>query len=264
MEFGPILRCSSSMVTKNRPVKRLIETYEAGEGRAQIVESPSQLSSILWRAFKGELGRRNVAITMMLFGSGMRINEVAQLTIKDLLRPNGELKGTFILPGKYTKTGKSRVVYIVVPQQIEALDLWLAERIYEKAMASGEDTYRGLIPDSPLFLSKKGKNWRKFAFNAKRYKTKEGMKETLVCSSLENLMRDIIKGAGLQGGSSHSGRRSLATWLDRKGCALEVIQDILNHEDPDMSLVYVEPWQRRIEQAYKNSLKGVKMPEALK
>jgi len=199
----------------------------------------------------------------MLFGSGMRINEVAQLKIKDVYQPDGELKKTFSIPAKYTKTNKSRAAYIIAPQQRQALTFWSDQRLAEKAMLSKDGSFGGLLNDSPLFLSKKS-GWRKFAFNTKRYKTKDGVKEILVCSSLENLMREILKGAGIEGGSSHSGRRTLATWLDRKGCDLELIRYILNHEDPEMTIEYIDPSLVRIEKAYKQLMKEVKMPEALK
>jgi integrase/recombinase XerD len=251
------------MVSKSRPVRRLIDVYVPGEGKAQVVERPGQLIDVLWRASRGDLGRRNVAITWMLFGAGMRINEVAQLKVKDVYRPDGELKKTFIIPAKYTKTNKSRVAYLVVPQQRQAIDDWKTQRIDEKAMLGDDEAYGGLSGGSPLFLSKKG-TWRKFAFNTKRYQTKSGEKEVLVCSSLENLMREILKGAGIQGGSSHSGRRTLATWLDRKGCDLELIRYILNHEDPEMTIEYIDPSQQKIEQAYKTVMKDIKMPKALK
>lgn len=251
------------MVSRNRPVKRLSDVYSAGEGKAQVIERPGQLSDVLWRAYRGELGRRNVAITWMLFGSGMRINEVAQLKVKDVYRPDGALKKTFIIPAKYTKTHKTRVAYIVAPQHRQAVESWREHRVVERAMISDDGSYGGLSGDSPLFLSKKG-TWRKFAFNTKRYKTSEGVKEILVCSSLENMMREILKGSGIQGGSSHSGRRTLATWLDRKGCDLELIRYILNHEDPEMTIEYIDPSLKRIEAAYKSLMSGVKMPEALK
>lgn len=90
------------MVAKSS-VRRLIDVYEPGEGKAQVVDRPSQLSDVLWRASRGELGRRNVAITWMLFGAGMRINEVAQLKVKDVFRPDGELKKTFIIPANTPK-----------------------------------------------------------------------------------------------------------------------------------------------------------------
>ncbi|MEL0638746.1 site-specific integrase [Marinomonas sp. TI.3.20] len=191
------------MVTKNRPVKRLTKAYIAGEGKAQALDTPSQLTNILWRAYRGNLGDRNVAIVWMLFGAGMRINEVAQLKVKDVCWPNGSLKKTFVIPASYTKTNKSRAAYIVARQHREALDIWIQQRIDERAILSDDGSYGGLRADSPLFLSKKG-GWRKFAMNVKKYQTKNGEKETMVCSSLENLMRDIFKGAGIEAGSSHS------------------------------------------------------------
>ena len=78
-----------------------------------------------------------------------------------------------------------------------------------------------------------------------------------MCGSLENLVRKLLKGSGLQHGSSHSGRRTLATWMDRKGYDLELIQRILGHESPEMTLEYIDP----LEEAYKNLWKGVKMPD---
>ena len=247
-------------MANRRPVKRLLDKYEPGSGKAQVVNSPSQLSHILFVASKGELGRRNVSILWMLFGTGMRINEVAQLKVSDAYYPSGELKTTFIIPGTYTKTGKPRPAYIKVKQQREALELWQKQRIAEGAMLSEDSLYGGLDGDSPLFLSKKGA-WRKFAFNTKKYKTIGGTKETMVCASLENTVRDIIKSSGVQGGSSHSGRRSIATNMDSKGYDLKLIQKILGHEDEEMTLEYIDPDMDCINAAYKNLWKGVKLPD---
>lgn len=246
-------------MANRRPVKRLLEEYESGKGKAQIVDSPSQLSHILFVASRGELGRRNVAIFWMLFGSGMRINEVAQLKVSDVYYPTGELKTTFIIPGTYTKTGKPRPAYIKVRQQRETLGLWHDQRINERAMLSDDGTYGGIDRDSPLFLSKKGL-WRKLAFNNKKYKTKDGIKETMVCASLENTVRDIIKNAGVQGGSSHSGRRSIATRMNSNGYDLKLIQKILGHEDEEMTLGYIDPDMDMIDRALKNLWAGVKLP----
>jgi integrase/recombinase XerD len=174
------------MVSKTRPVRRLIDVYEPGEGKAQVIDRPSQLTDVLWRASRGNLGVRNVAITWFLFGSGLRIGETGQLKVKDVFRPDGKLKKTFIIPAKYIKTNKSRVAYIVVPQHRQAIEQWKTLRLSDKAMTSDDGSYGGLSCESPLFLSKKG-SWRKFAFNTKRYMTKAGEKEILVCSSLENL-----------------------------------------------------------------------------
>lgn len=247
-------------MAKRRPVKRLLDKYEPGVGKAAVINTPKDLSHILFVASKGVLGRRNVAIMWMLFGSGLRVSEIGQLKVSDIYYPDGELKRSFIIPGTYTKTSKPRSVYIIVPQQREALEVWRQYRIDDKAMLSVDGSYGSLNANSPLFLSKKGA-WRKFAFNVKKYSTKDGVKETLVCASLENTVRDIIKSAGIQGGSSHSGRRSLATLMDHKGYDLELIQKILGHEDEEMSLEYIDPSMGRIDSAMKTLWRGVKLPK---
>jgi len=246
---------------QRRPVKRLLEKPMQGKGKAQVVNKPNQLKHILWVASKGDLGKRNVVIIWMLFGSGLRINEVAKLLIKDVFYPTGELKKTFVIPGSYTKTGKPRAAYILVQWQREALYTWRDQRISENAMISTDESYGGLRGESPLILSRRGKSWRNLAFNDKKYKGKDGViRTTKVCGSLENLVRGLIKSSGLHFGSSHSGRRTLATWLDRKGYDLDLIQRILGHESPEMSLEYIDPNMDRIEKAYKNTWKGLNMP----
>jgi len=247
-------------MARRRPVKRLIEEYESGKGKAQVVDKPGQLNHILFVASRGPLGRRNVGIMLMLFCSGMRINETAQLKVKDVYYPDGHLKTTFIIPGTYTKTGKPRPAYIKVKQHRESLGLWKQQRLDESAMCSTDGSYGGLDGDSPLFLSKKGA-WRSFSFSPKAYKTKEGIKTTMVCASVENLVRDLIKSAGIQGGSSHSGRRSIATIMDRKGFDLKLIQKILGHEDEEMSLEYIDPDMKSIDNAYKSIWGGLRLPK---
>lgn len=249
-------------MARRRPVERLITEPTDGSGKAQVVESPSQLSHILWAASRGELGRRNVAMVWMLFGSGLRVNEVAQLKVLDCYYESGELKNTISIPAKYTKTNNPRAAYILVPAQREAIESWRKHRIEEGAILSDDGSYAGLKGDSPLFLSKKG-GWRHFSFNEKKYKAKDDkgneiIKSTRVCSSLENLMREMFKGAGLHYGSSHSGRRTLATWLDRKGFALEIIQRILGHENPEMTLEYIDPDYERIKTAFAKTFKNIK------
>ncbi|MBB3048928.1 site-specific recombinase XerD [Litorivivens lipolytica] len=71
-----------------RPNNRLKDIYEPGRGKAQIIDTPKQLAHVLWAASRGATGPRNVALLWMLFGSGLRINEAAQLKIRDVLTVN--------------------------------------------------------------------------------------------------------------------------------------------------------------------------------
>lgn len=73
----------------------------------------------------------------------------------------------------------------------------------------------------------------------------------------------ICGGNGVGGGASHSVRRTLSSWLDREGSSLEAIQSVLNHEDPDTTIIYIEPWEKCIDAAFKGHLQGIGMPESL-
>lgn len=245
-------------MAKLRPARRLLHEAEHGKGKAQVVDRPGQLAHILWAASRGDLGTRNVVVIWMLFGSGMRVNEVAHLQVSDIFYRNGDLKDVFVIRAATTKTGNSRAAYVIARQHREALLAWRGQRVAENAFLSADGSYGGLQGDSPLVLGKRGKTWRKLAFNDKKYRNKAGeVLTTKVCGSLENLVRDLFKGAGLIYGSSHSGRRTLATWLDRKGYDLELIQLILGHENPEMTLEYIDPDLPRIKAAFQSIWKGV-------
>ena len=45
-----IERIGNWMVSKSRPVRRLINVYEPGAGKAQMVDRPSESTNIFWRA----------------------------------------------------------------------------------------------------------------------------------------------------------------------------------------------------------------------
>jgi integrase len=53
----------------------------------------------------------------------------------------------------------------------------------------------------------------------------------------------------------------LATWLDRQDVELEIIQKILGHEDPDMTLHYIDPDFKRIENAFENMWKNIRLTD---
>lgn len=153
------------------------------------------------------------------------------------------------------------MIFLLVRQQRDALLALRDQRLADRVMLSSDGTYGGLALDSPVFLALKGKSWRKLAFNPKRYPDTDGnTKTTMVCGSLENLVRELIKRAGVEAGSSHSGRRSLATWMDRRGYDLKTIQTVLGHATPDMTLVYIDSWEQRIDAAFKQTCQNLMVP----
>jgi integrase/recombinase XerD len=248
------------MVAK-RSFNRLVRHQDTINGKAQV-PTKKQFKNILWQASRGNLGKRNVALVWMLFGSGMRITEATMLKVSDLLQSSGELKGTFTIPSKYTKSGKARVAFILAKTHRFAMDAWFDEMVEGNAWLTGKSDYRGLDKDKPAFPTRRGKVWKPLQFQNKHYKNKAGeVLTTKVCSSMQNLISDLFKSSGLFGGSSHSGRRALATWLDSVDVELEVIQGILGHSDPEMTLAYIDVNLERIKQALNTSFSGVNLPD---
>jgi len=248
-------------LSRRRPVNRLVRPQVAGKGKAQV-PTKKQFKNILWQASRGNLGKRNVAIIWCLFGTGCRIGECGHLRISDLLYSNGELKTTFTIPAKYTKTNKARLAFILVKPHREALEAWFDEMVEGKAWHTGNSEYRGLNKDKPVFPTRRGKTWKSLQKQTKKYKDKDGNELTTeVFSSLQNLISEIFKNSGVYGGSTHSGRRSLCTWLDTLDVELETIQSIMGHADPEQTLEYIDVNFERIKIAFDKSFSGIKLPD---
>lgn len=248
-------------MVRRRPTNRLVREQVTGKGKAEV-PTKKQFKNILWQASRGNLGNRNVALIWMLFGSGMRITEAVYLKVSDLLYSTGELKTTFTIPSKYTKTNKPRIAFILAKTHRKALEAWFDEMVEGKAWFNGNTEFRGLNKDKPVFPTRRGKTWKKLNFQTKKYKDKYGNElTTKVCSSMQNLISEIFKNSGLHGGSTHSGRRALATWLDRLNVELEIIQGILGHADPEITLEYIDVNHDRIKEAFEKSFSGIVLPD---
>lgn len=242
---------------RRRPVSDAVKRLEASRKGAGKIESKAQLKHILANANRGETAERNVALIWFLFGSLTRIGATCQLLVKDVFTKSGELKSIFRMRADYTKTNQSRDCALVLKQQRQAILAWRDRRIKDKAILSLDGSYGGLNGDSPLFLAKSGKRWVKLSFNVKKYQTQDGQKETLVCSSMENYVRNLFKSCGFKQGSSHSGRKSTASLLSDAGVDYDVIQMAIGHVSDDMTDTYIIPDPQRLTDALNNLYKSV-------
>ncbi len=62
----------------------------------------------------------------------------------------------------------------------------------------------------------------------------------LACDSLELMIRNCYQRVGLNGCSSHTGRRSYGTNMNAQGVELHLIQRALGHKEASMSLEYID------------------------
>lgn len=149
---------------------------------------------------------RDRAIVAVSFMAGLRAKEIAALTIDNVRDENGKVRDEFILSKEQTKGRKARRVF--VSQKLKK----------ELEMYLGSVKLRNGCP--ALFQSQKG---RAFCANT-------------MCQ----LFLNIYKEAGMEGASSHTGRRSMITNLAGKGVSVRVLAEIAGHSSIAITQRYLD------------------------
>jgi site-specific recombinase XerD len=173
---------------------------------------------------------RDCLVLLLGLTAGMRVTEIAQIEVQDVLFPSGALRDEISLRAAITKGCRQRCIYLSHAKAIEALDRYLDYRIARRLRTTGEPgRYRGLEPASKLILTHKG---YKFHLNAKRRVSWSGVPvDYLACDSLQSHVTKLYRDAGIRGGSSHSGRRTMASRLIQQGADVETVQLLLGHAE---------------------------------
>ena len=189
--------------------------------KPQIVEDRDLEHLIkVTRATSGPNALRNVALIYTLFGTGLMPSEIASLRVDDYLFKDSPREETEVRP-EISFNGRARPLMWASKKLVHAIDAYLEERI-QKGLCAAPEKYgcRGLLPDSPLFLSRgeEGFSFRVTEKNGKKYRSS---------ASLTNLFNKLMAGAGLEGCNTSSARRTLAVKLHRKRIDLRTINEIL-------------------------------------
>ena len=109
---------------------------------------------------------RDCLILLLGITCGMRISEIAQIEVQDVLFPSGAIRTEVSLRANVTKGCKQRCVYLTNRLTIDALDRYLAHRL-ERGHGTElvNDRYRGLSSQTKLILKPGGGS---FCMNTKR------------------------------------------------------------------------------------------------
>ncbi|WP_299944353.1 tyrosine-type recombinase/integrase [uncultured Microbulbifer sp.] len=138
----------------------------------------------------------------------MRCKEIAGLKINTLFDSVGNIKEIAYLSAEQTKGSKGRKIIIGKKLQKSLSDYYKSQRL-DKRPAS-----------RPLIPSQKGGHFRP--------------------NALVQLFGKLYADAGIEGASSHSGRRSLASSLAAKGTGVRVLQEILGHRSIATTQKYID------------------------
>lgn len=151
---------------------------------------------------------RNRMAFIFSYQAGMRVGEIAGLTVGDVFEVDGRtVRSQVRLSAAITKGGHARVVFT-------------SERLrkeLERYRATLGDTVK---PDSPLLQTQK-----RTPFSA---------------NTLCQLMGNLYEQAGLDGATSHSGRRWFISRLAHSGISAKVIMQLAGHKHLTTTQRYIE------------------------
>jgi integrase/recombinase XerD len=220
---------------RSRAIRRL---NEGGKKKAPVL-TPKQLKRLLYVAGDTRNPERNQLIVWLLFAAGFRISEVAVIEIKDVLWKSGKLKNNVIIPAKYCKNNKPGHVFFYHKKLLAALERYIQLRVNKKLMMGDSTDYRGLKKDSKVILSE---NRRPYSLKQKKRVNSDGKEEMyLACDTLQEMVTKWGREAGIERFSTHSGRRTLATRVARRGGDERLLCTLLRHESDDQPYEYIDP-----------------------
>jgi integrase/recombinase XerD len=190
--------------------------YEAGAAtvkQAQVL-SDKDIKRVLAAIAKRSYSSRDRAMFMLSLLAGMRVGEIAALTVGDVYEADGSVKAQIRLAKHQTKGSEARTVLLNTQAQEEV-------RIYARTLSrAGEQ---------PLFVSKWGK--------------------AMSANSLVQVFGRFYKLAGLSNASSHSGRRSFITALSSKGVSVRVLAALAGHKNISTTQRYIEVGEHQLRAA---------------
>lgn len=169
--------------------------------------TPEEIELVLTHINTRPYAQRNRAMFLMTVAAGLRVSEVAGLTIGDVLDARGQVRSEVYLAADRVKHGHARTIYINSRLQQE-LGSYLA-------------TKPNLDAIWPLFNSQRGPR-RAFSAN-----------------TLAQHFHWLYRAAGVSGASSHSGRKTFLTSLASQGVSVFVLASLAGHRSISTTQRYV-------------------------
>ena len=170
--------------------------------------TPQELRRVLDYVATRKHAVRNRAMVLMTHWAGMRVGEVAALRINDVLDIRGEVRSEIRLDAEQTKGNHSRVVFV-------------NEKL-RKELAKYLALYAPINQSQKLFYTQK--------------RMREGFSANTLCQHFHHLYHAV----GIEGASSHSGRRSFATKLSSAGISVRVLMRAMGHRNISTTIGYVD------------------------
>jgi len=167
----------------------------------------AELQKVLVYTTTQPYAQRNRAMLMMTVAAGLRVSEVAGLTLGDVLNSAGEIRSEVYLSAQRVKHGHARTIYLNSKLQHELAN-YVATRNNKSASL-------------PLFPTHRGPRCH-FSPN-----------------TLAQHFYWVYKNAGVSGASSHSGRKTFLTSLASQGVSVFVLASLAGHKSISTTQRYI-------------------------
>lgn len=156
---------------------------------------------------QGKHAARNRLAVMLSHLAGLRVGEIAALVVRDILDSDGKVREQIRLSSEITKGGHARVVFV-------------GEKLRREIERYRTEWPNDRKSDAPLLMTQK-----RTAFSA---------------NTLCQLMAQLYRRAGLDGATSHSGRRWFITRLAHSGVSPKVIMTLAGHKNLTTTQRYID------------------------
>ncbi|SCA55417.1 Integrase [Candidatus Terasakiella magnetica] len=173
--------------------------------QAKVI-SPTEMRRLLAVVDAGKHPARNRVAIMLSYYAGLRVGEIAALKISDVFGSELNVKDQIQLKAAYTKGNKARVAFV-------------SDKL-KREIKSYLKTLSVINADRPFLLTQRN---TPFSPNT-------------LCQLFGKLYGD----AGIDGATSHSGRRSFITKLAHSGISPKVIMTLAGHQHLTTTQRYID------------------------
>jgi integrase len=209
---------------RREAILHALEHFEPSAGHApkgdRVVSADEIARAVLRIRGRSAQPARDTALFYTLFVTGARPLEIVRLRVRDYLQAGGEVRRESELPASASISGKARPLYFASRKLDDALDAYVAERVARGHGIADGGAYRGLDPDSPLFLSATGEGFRITQYGA------EGRRRCL-CRPILETYRKLFRYAELEWATPLSIRRTVVSRLYDRGADEEQVGLVL-------------------------------------
>ena len=181
--------------------------------------SDKELNLLLLYINTRKYAARDRLMVLFTFHAGMRIKEVVATLIKDVLANDGTVKFEINLSAEQTK-GKFGRTVVLADKLRKEIQIYLQTQYDSKELIALN--YSDHI-NKPLFATQK----------------RDSFDANTACYHFHML----FKAAGLDGASSHSGRRSFLSALSAKAVPLKVLMELAGHRQAQTTMRYINVTQ---------------------